>query len=328
MEKKEKIFELLSKENLTSEETRLLNKLIEENPEFKRYLPLMQTLKSLPEKTHIDADVIAEYVMFKNGMTVDNSSIIEFAPRVEKHLSSCEKCMNVFTELNEEFNEVDNYVTEQFAPKEEKAVIHEKTKGNVFEIIWNFFNAGGIKYSLATAFSALLIYVTLFGISEITTPNYIGLFGKETIDEAQFTRGRETPFFLKGQTALNDNDIDSAIKYFKEDLKRNPNDNTDFYTNYILGMLYLKKSKTSFIGLFPSFNEDDLSGAINNFKTAIKKNKTGMFENINYNAYYFLGEAYLLKNDFQNAIKYLNLVVENRGGYSEEAKKMLSELKG
>ncbi len=329
MEKLEKILELLSKDNLTSEELQTLNNLIDENPDFEKYRSLVGRLKSLPEKTHLGSDLIAEYVMYKNGMPVESSSFVKIVPRIEKHLSLCSECMNEFKELNEEFAETEEFVARQFTEREtETAEAKPQTKESFIDFVLNYFNGSGIKYAFATVLSVTLIYVALLGVSEITTPGYLKMATLENFNQTEYTRGRKTPAFLKGQAALNNNDIESAIKYFEEDLKNDGGNHTDFYTNYILGLVYLQKSEKTILGLFPSYDEKDLSAAIKNFESVIAKNNSGMFQNITYNAYFYLGEAHLLNEDFENAKKYFQLVIEKKGSRAEKAREILNNLNG
>ncbi len=329
MEKKEKILELLSRDNLTSEEAKLLNKLIDENTEFEKYRSLTESLQSLPGKTHLDTELLSEYVLYKNNMPIEDSAIIKLVPQIEKHLSSCSKCMNEFEELKEEYSETEEFVAAQFTEKEtEMAKPIVEKKESFIDFILSYFSSSGVRYSLAAALSVMLLYVAAFGVSEITTPGYIKIARIENFNQTEYTRGRNTPAFLKGQAALNNNDVDSAIKYFEEDLKNDGNNHTDFYTNYILGMIYLKKSESTVLGLFPSYDENELSKAIENFESVIAKNKSGMFENITNNAYFFLGKSYLLKNDLPRSEKYLKLVIENKGSRSDEARELLDQLKG
>ncbi len=135
-----------------------------------------------------------------------------------------------------------------------------------------------------------------------------------------------SPEFQNGLQALSQEDYEEAIKNFKNDVKNNFNDRTIFYTDYMLGLIYLKKSESDFLGLFTSFNKEDLEKSIIYFNDVVKKNNSGSFNNITYNAYFFLGKSYLLKDNFKEAKKYFQLVIDNRGSYSKKAEELLKSI--
>ena len=51
-----------------------------------------------------------------------------------------------------------------------------------------------------------------------------------------------------------------------------------------------------------------------------------MFDNVKANSFYFLGQANLLQEDFEDARKYLKLSIEEGSEYADEANKLLNTI--
>ncbi len=321
MKTKEKILELISKENLTKEEKNFLLKSLTEEPELSKYKVIYNLLSDMKNRFHLDTELISEYVLYKNNLPLEDESLLKFIPEIEKHISQCSKCKKEFQLLNEEYSEIDNYLTRQFEKKEENLAKETTTLSAI-----NFINSFAAKRVYAFAAVIAFFAISLFTVSQLTVPAYKNISELSALDDYSTTRGRMSPEFQNGLQALSQEDYEEAIKNFKNDVKNNFNDRTIFYTDYMLGLIYLKKSESDFLGLFTSFNKEDLEKSIIYFNDVVKKNNSGSFNNITYNAYFFLGKSYLLKDNFKEAKKYFQLVIDNRGSYSKKAEELLKSI--
>jgi len=321
MKNESEIIELLSKKNLSNEDKILIKKSFEYYPGLKKYQSIFNILNNISTDLHLDIDIISDFVLYQNKQPVENKNFSKLIPNIENHLSTCEICQNEFNMLNNEYADIDSFVETQFEKVQKKNPPLRKEN-----FLVRFFTNPFPRYSFAGAFGLVLLYFTLFGISELTTPKYKSLSATSYLNQVSTTRGRTSPEFQKGLSAIELGDYTSAITSLNKDIAKTKNDNTLFYTHYILGLVYLNKSESTFLGLFPSYNKTDIDNAIKNFDKVLSTNNTGLFENINYNSYYFLGRAYLLKDNFSNAKKYLKMVVSNKGDYFEEASILLSSI--
>lgn len=318
MTTQEKIIELLLKENITNDENKFLLDLLNDMPELNNYKVIYNILRDMPNKFHLNSDLISEYVLFKNELPLEDNSIIKFIPQIEKHFSKCSKCRDEFELFNMEYNEIGNYLTENFEQKRETFALESDVK-----ISAKIFNLFTTKYIYAAAAVIAFFTFSLFSISQLTVPSYKNISELSELTNYSTTRGRISSDFHNGINALNDENYSEAITFLMNDIKNNPNDETIFYTNYMLGLTYLKKSESNFLGLFNSYNLADLDSSIANFEQTINKNSSGVFSNINYNAYFYIGKSYLLNDNFNEAKKYLQVVIENKGSYSNEAKSLI-----
>ncbi len=313
----DKIIELLDKEVISEDEKTLLDEMIKNNPEAKKINDAYLNLKtSLKRDEHIDEELMAEYVIYKNNLSSDGL-IVLLAGKVEDHLRKCVQCEKLFTELNAEYCDVDAFVSQTLV----EPVIQTKPEQSVEFFSFNNFSTA--KYAFASLAAVVVLYLGLFAISLFTTPDYKNSF----LDGEDFytTRGRTTELFQRGLDAIDRKDYDSAIKYLSDDAMNNKSDESIFYTHFILGITYINKAESDFLGLFKSFNKEDVAKGIENFERSIELNNSGKFDNLKLDAHYFIGKSYLMIDDKTSARVHLQSVVDGRGSYYKKAEELLKE---
>ncbi len=318
MEKFDKIFELLDKDSITQEEKVLLNEMIEADPEAKKISQAYSKLKnSLKRNEHIDEELMAEYVLYKNNLSSERL-IILLSKIVEDHIRKCNPCENLFKELNSEYAEVDTFVGKSLSQQTYR-------EGPVIQkgfFLFNKFNT--VKYAFASITAIVVLYLGLFAVSSITTPDYKKSFASDT--DLYATRGRTSELFQRGLDAIDRKDYDSAIRFLNEDVVKNQNDGSIFYTHFILGITYVEKAESGFLGLFKSFDKENVKKGIANFEQSIELNKSGKFDNLKLDAHYFIGKSYLMINETEPAKRHLQIVIDGKGSYYKNAKDIIKVL--
>ncbi|MBK6913984.1 MAG: hypothetical protein IPH11_10120 [Ignavibacteriales bacterium] len=63
-----------------------------------------------------------------------------------------------------------------------------------------------------------------------------------------------------------------------------------------------------------------------NLQLSIEKNLSGKYQNLSMNAHFYIAKAYLMFDDKENAKKYLEKVIEEKGSKMIEAENILSDL--
>jgi len=314
----DKIIELLDKDSITNEEKKLLNGIIDNDPEARKihdtYLNLKSTLK---RNEHIDEELMAEYVLYKNDISSENV-IILLSKMIEDHIRKCKQCEDLFKELNVEYAEVDTFVGQSVS---QQIVQNKQANQKGFFLFDNFSSA---KYAFASLAVVVVLYLGLFAVSSLTTPDY----KKSFLDGEDFytTRGRTSELFQRGLDAIDRKDYDSAIKYLEDDVNNNSLQESIFYTHFILGITYVNKAESDFLGLFKSFNKADVENGIASFNKSIELNDSGKFDNLKLDAQYFIGKSYLMIDDKIAAREHLHLVVEGKGSYYKNAEQLIKEL--
>jgi tetratricopeptide (TPR) repeat protein len=292
--------------------------MIEADPEAKKISQAYLQLKnSLKRNEHIDEELMAEYVLYKNNLSSERL-IVLLSKIVEDHIRKCNPCENLFKELNTEYEEVDTFVGKSLSQQtnQERPVVQ---KGF---FLFNNFKAA--KYAFASIAAVVVLYLGLFAVSSITTPDYKKSFVDDT--DLYATRGRTSELFQRGLDAIDRKDYDSAIRFLNEDVIKNQNDGSIFYTHFILGITYVDKSESDFLGLFKSFNKEDVKKGIANFEQSIELNNSGKFDNLNLDAHYFIGKSYLMINETDSAKKHLQIVIDGKGSFYKNAEDIIKVL--
>jgi len=314
----EKIIELLDKDSLTAEEKNVLSGMIKNDPEASKISNAYSQLKtSLSRNEHIDEELMGEYILYKNNLSSERL-IILLSKMVEDHIRKCVQCESLFKELNVEYCDIDSFVSQSVVDP----VKEEKLAASKQFFLFNNFSAA--KYAFASIAAVVVLYLGLFAVSSITTPDY----KKSFLDGEDFytTRGRTSELFQRGLDAIDRKDYTSAIQYLNDDVNKSQGDESVFYTHFVLGITYVNKAENDFLGLFKPFSKEDVQKGITSFEKSIKLNNSGKFDNLKLDAHYFIGKSYLMIDDKISASEHLQLVVDGRGSYYKKAENLIKEL--
>jgi len=178
-----------------------------------------------------------------------------------------------------------------------------------------------------TAFIMLFItYSGMMIVSSVTTPFYKkNIFQPEETNNF-ITRGRTSVLFQKSLSALNNHNYDTAIKFLKEDITKNPDESSIFYSYYVLGLTYLKSAESNFLGTIQSFDHVRIKNGIDNLHMAIEKNSSGDYDNLKFDANYFIAEGYLAVDKLDSAAVHLHIVVNNKGKFYKDALEIIDAI--
>jgi tetratricopeptide (TPR) repeat protein len=266
---------------------------------------------------HIDAEMIGDFILYESGELTDDYLIPILAEKIKMHLKGCLKCQEEYQALQNEFKEVTSFVEKNIV-KDEKSF---STKS--FPSAFALNKISSFKYAITTIAVFAVVYLSLFTISSITTPDYNKNIFSGREDGFYVTRGRTSVAFQKGLDAIQKGSYDDAIDYFGEDIEKHSEQSSIFYTYFITGLTYFKLAESNFIGMFQSFDEEKLNRAILNLKLSIQKNTSGNYDNLNLDAHYHLGRAYLLLENVKEAKEQLSKVIESKGKFYNEAVELI-----
>ncbi len=316
----DKILGLLDKGELTDDEKKELEHLCNSQPDSPKIIKTYNGLKNLLSKnSHIDESILGEYVLYKNNMIDDKSTMLILEAKIENHLRKCSKCSDVFRTLNSEFSDVDSFIG--------KTVV---MSGSAFQ---NSYLKPAIERrftAVKAAFTAIavlaFIYIGMYAASSVLVPDYKRYSVSEAEREFYNTRGRTSELFQKSLSAIENKNLNEAIKLLEEDIAANQNDASIFYSHFILGVTYIQSSESSILGTFKSFDKSNVEKGIDNLKKSIQLNTSGRYENLNLDAHYFIGRGYVLIDDYNSATQHFEQVVKNRGSYYKKAEDMLDKI--
>jgi len=321
MEKIDKMLELLDKSSLTDEERKFISDVQNEDSEARKLILVYKSLEnSLEDKLHLDPALLADAVLIETGGEPADIVTGYIYPKIKEHIEVCETCRNEYDLLMSEYKDAEIHVAGSLNKPQEKI----NTKGGIF----SFRNVPQVKYAFAAVFSLFIIYFGLYAFSSFITPAYKQNVINDDTQDMFITRGRTSVLFQKSLDAMNRNESGEAINYLEQDIKENSGDRSIFYSYYILGILQLENAQDGFIGLFKSYDTEKVKRAITSFEKSISLNNTGDYKNVELDAQYYLGRAYLLTDDFSSAEKHFKIVIENKGRYSAQAETLLKNAAG
>lgn len=319
MEKFDKILELLEKKSLTEAEKKLLFEFSDSDEEIKSFVSSYRTLtNSLSASGHVPTDLIASYVLFEKGDDPENKVAAVLSQKIKSHLAECSTCREEYKMLLSEFSDISEHVDKALHPEQiSKVEVKSILPLAIFKRSTTF------RYAFATLSVLIIAYVGLFFISSGLTPDYKkNIFASEW-EDAYKTRGRTSPLFQKGLDAIDNKEFIRAIEFLSQDIIGHQNERSIFYSHYILGITYLKASEKDFIGLFKSYDKENVNLAIANLKESIDKNNSGDYESLKLDSYYYLGRAYLLVDSSDAAAANFRKVIDGKGRFSKEASELI-----
>lgn len=320
MNETDKILDLLNKAELSGSEKAELDKLLSDIPDSGKIVRTFNSLKGVFGKnSHLDETLLGEYILFKNNMLEEKRSMLLLERKIEDHLRNCERCINIVKDLNIEYEEVDSFLSKTIIKTSSDRVLQTETSG-IFRKI------SAVKYAFASIAAIAVFYIGMLATSSVFVPDYKKHAVSE--DERDFynTRGRTSELFQRSLDAIDKKEYDNAIRFLEEDVNVNKEEASIFYSHFILGVTYIQSSESSFLGTFKSFNKQKVDEGIRNLQKAIELNTSGKYNNLNYDAHYFIGKAYLLVDNYQSARENFEIVVNNKGSYYKKAKQLLDQI--
>lgn len=314
------IIKIITEQNIPDSEKDELIAKLKNDHESKEILKIVREIEKLSNSGHIDSELLAEYILYQNGDEEAGEKIIYHSRQIENHLSECEKCNAEYKLLRSELTEIDEFLDTQIQ-KTVNAKIKEAGKFSFKNFIW-----GKYKLAIGTAAAIILLLGSLTTISEITTPRFVKVTSSFEYNDFSSTRGRNSASFAKAVDALENENFEQAVTYLTEDINKNEDELTIFYSYYILGIIHVSQSKSDIAGLLVSYNNNELKNAIEDFQKSIELNKSGLFNNINANSYFFIGQANLLLNQIEAARENLSKSVNLGSEFSNQANELLNSI--
>jgi len=320
MDNIEKIIDILEKEGLmTSSESEFIKNESGKDETIKAFVENYGKFKSLfHSNDHVDPEILGEYLLYDNGDEEVSKYIPLISAKIKTHLGKCTNCNTEFLRLQEEYRHIENYLDKKINVT--RSVDSKRTFAFLRSFPVNYRVAVGAVLILLSAYAGMKV------TSEITTPFYKKNVISLEEDQNLSTRGRTSQLFQKSISALSKENFKSAINYLNEDIEKNNDDKSIFYSYYILGLTHLKNSVHNFLGTFKSFDPEEIDQAINNLELSIEKNNSGLYNNLNYDAHYYIAVGFLIRDNTIAAKEHLNIVKTERGRFYKEAIEILNDL--
>ena len=323
MENIDKILDLLQKKSLSDEERRFLKESAQTDTELGAFINIYNSFNSkLSDSAHVHTDLLSSYILYESGDAPENKLIPLIRNKIKTHIQECTVCKEEYDLLLNEYDDIKEHVNKSIKREPDQDQLHNS--GSHF--LPTFLQQSYFKYAFVALTVLIIGYVGLFSISTITTPYYEKNIFASGENDFYTTRGRTSVLFQQGLNSIESGDYEKAIKFLNEDILANKNDRSIFYSYYIIGITYLNAAESDFIGLFKSYDRQDVDLAISNLRESIDRNNSGNYENLKLDSYYYIGRAYLLIEDNNSARSSLQKVIDGKGKYLMEAQKLIEQM--
>jgi len=323
MENIDKILDLLQKKSLGDEESRFLKESAQTDTELGSIIKIYNNLNAkLSESAHVHTDLLSSYILYESGDAPENKLIPLIRNKIRTHILECSICKEEYDLLINEYYEIKEHVNKSLKKEPDQDQLQKGGSHFVPKLLQQSY----FKYAFVALTVLIIGYVGLFSISTFTTPYYEKNIFAAGENDLYTTRGRTSVLFQQGLNSIESGDYEKAIKFLNEDILANKNDKSIFYSYYIIGITYLNAAESDFIGLFKSFDRQDVELAISNLRESIERNNSGDYENLKLDSYYYIGRAYLLIEDNNSARSSLQKVIDGKGKFSIDSQKLIVQM--
>ncbi|GAB4286745.1 MAG: hypothetical protein Kow0098_02340 [Ignavibacteriaceae bacterium] len=318
----EELLELLSRDELTPEQKMRLNELAESDQDNAALVQFYHLIKTTVKKSSVPSpDELRDYILIKLNQTPFNKYAYKKQQEIGQIIHSNPEIENEFKLLLSEYSEIEEFVADSLKVKSGQ----KKTEPAMRKWFLPSFRQPG-RYLVTILLVLMISYAALYVYSQITIPGTYKIAVVEEDANKFNTRGRYSDYFTQSIAELENKNYDEAIKLLKEDIKQYPDDETIFYSYYILGITCLESAEKSYAGLFPHFDESKAEEGLKYLLLSAEKNNTGKYPDLVASAYFFSGKACVMLNMLDKAKEYFGKVIELRGSKMDEAKKIISDL--
>lgn len=275
---------------------------------------LENTGAAFASAAHPDELMLGELILAE----ADNTDVSAELQKISAHVHSCFLCQQNYTALKEDVPVFRNAVSPA------KTGVTRKRPAKRFDAVIYRLKKASI-YTSRIAAVILLFILSLYGVSELVKPQNIRL-GQVDIEIEGITRTLTADQYSVALSLIDNDEISGAITILEKEIAKAPEDAGAFYTHYITGLLRFSEAENSWFGLFTGYDAQQLTSASADLELAVEKNTSGKYENVTYDASFYLAKTYILQQKNDEAKKLLQYVIASRGSKAGESEKLLKEL--
>ena len=302
---------------------------------FEKTRLIMKSLKSELNVDHLDPQLLARYVIhdnFPDEADFDGERLLKSEVlKIQKHLRTCSLCQEKFEEMKVEFKEVETYLNEtELANYTDSSIdvfinkitsISDSMKEG-FNKLWSnpkqkfvFIPAAGL--------AIILIMFLLLPFFKGTGNMYYNLGKLENTEIEYLTRSVNVDQLQSGIAEFNNGNYTISIDILGKFILEHSDDPNLAFAHYVCGLSYLFQVNKILDNEIEPVRIQYLDKGIMHLKTVLSlKPNVRLRENSNW----YLGKAYLLKEDGHKAIEYFRKVQKLKGRKYQKAQKIIIEL--
>ena len=308
----------------------------------KHFLEIRQlkiSLTRLQNEDHIGDELLNRYSIYLadskksdyDGYKFTDEKIVQ----IQNHVASCRKCQQTVDHIAGEYANIENYLKEAGVPditfgktSNWAKVFGTTTKifNSIAAVIRDFVTLPKLRIIPVSAgsFVVLFIFIWISPLFRGDGKIYFQLTSLEREEIRSITRSPSSQLLTDGFYAFNDGDYGTTISKLERYINQFSNDSSSVaYAHEILGIAYLVESKKSVFGRFESYDSNYLNRGSEHLQQVLKL--TGN-KRLLEDAFWYLGKAYILKKELDEATDSFKAVLQFKGRKYEAAQQILEDL--
>ena len=298
---------------------------------FDQINTLMTSLKNGLGENHLSDESLVRYLIrenFPDETDYDGKKLSTFEVlKIKSHLKQCEMCETKIEEMQTEYKSIEDFISEA---KIENYVLGKRSfwinaKDQISSLFVSIMeNLKRLSFpkksryilvpaTVITVLFLLILILPIFNGSE----NFYSKLGKlEKTEISYLTRGSTTNNFQVVISEFNKNNYSKVIEMLESSPLEKPDNTNQAFAEYIFGLAYMFRSENS-------GHKEDIDKGIEHLLSSLALNpNTRLREDANW----YIGKAYLKKENSEKAIQYLKKVINLNGSKSQKAQDILTEL--
>lgn len=298
---------------------------------FEQISALMTSLKNELNASHLSDEALVRYLIresFPEETDYDGKKLSAFEVlKIKNHLQRCDACTTKIQEMRTEYKSLEDFINESeienyvIGKNSIWTILNNQISSLFVSFLENLKNLSFIpkpKYVLipATVIAVLLLLLLFLPIFNSNGSFYFKLGKLEKTEISYLTRGSNTNSLQIAISEFNKNNYSKVIGFLESFVLENPENPNRAFAEYVCGLAYLYQAEKA-------NQTGDIDKGIEHLRSSLALNpNTRLQEDANW----YIGKAYLKKENGQEAIQYFKRVKSLKGNRSHKAQRILLEL--
>jgi tetratricopeptide (TPR) repeat protein len=285
---------------------------------------------------HVADELLTRYGIFLSNPQepdYDGSRLAsEEIAGIKQHLQKCHVCQQRVDAIVQEFREIDRYLEQAGVPA---LIVGKKPAWAAIQQLaakWLDWISSFLKSTVsvpkfypvaATAFAVILILAWTSPLFRGSEYKYHQLASLEVENAAFLTRDAEFQNMSDGLYAFEQGRYAQALEKLEQFIANNPEHRALDYAHYVAGLTCLLQAKNDFLGRFQAYDSSLVQRGIKHLQAAIQHSDN---LRVKEDAYWFIGKAYLMKQQAKAAKAAFEKVQEMNGKRFQAAQKIIAAI--
>ncbi len=301
---------------------------------LKSYETLKSALRNIEPTIHIDLEMMIRFAVHLSdpgepdydGRSLKTSEI----STIERHVAECSACQKSLNRLRQDYQGLNKYVERsdvariRLAPRHSKSTSTSQVRmfmKSVKQAVEQIILAPLPRLVPATVgVMAVFFVIFWFGPFLRSGNPYFDLVRLEHGEISFQTRGNSKLTLGDALAAFRAGNVEKAVSGLQSFIANSQDAATIPFARLVLGIAYLEDAKTNVLGRFERVNMERVEAAIETLQRAGSSSDN---LRIREESYWYLANAYLLKQEPENALVSLDRLLTLKGRRSEDATSLI-----